>query len=89
LGNESVILNGGVGNMDKEYIDKFDDLLREDISKLEVKKEGLEKKVKTLINQFHVNDIQKLDKLSNEISNINHTINHFYMVIGSMYERLK
>jgi septation ring formation regulator EzrA len=75
--------------MDKEHIDKFNELLREDIAKLEAAKKELEKKIEKLINNFHVNDIQKLDKLSNEISSINHTINHLYSVIGSMYVRLK
>lgn len=74
--------------MNKEHIDKFNELIREDIAKLEVTKKDLEKKVEKLINNFHVNEIQKLDKLSNEISNINHTINHLYSVIGSMYTRL-
>lgn len=69
--------------MNEETIEKFRDLLKDEISELESKRSILDKKVIKLTANFNVNDIQKLDKLSNDISNINHTIFHLYSIIGS------
>jgi predicted nuclease with TOPRIM domain len=69
--------------MENEFVEKFRVLLRDEISELESKKSNLEKKIEKLTNKFDINDIQKLDKLSNDISNINHTIIHLYAMIGS------
>lgn len=70
-------------------IEQFEDILREDIAKLESNRDSLQKKVEKLTQTFNARDIQKIDKLASEINSIDHTIIHLYALIGSFRNRMK
>lgn len=72
-----------------EVRELFEKILREEIERLENDRVIKQKKAEKLFQKFNSADIQKLDKIAAEINNIDHTIRHLYIMIGSLDNRLK
>jgi len=67
-------------------IDAFKKYIQKNIDELEKEKEGLIKQIEKVPRSLYSKDINKLVELTNKANETQHTINHFYMLIGGLNE---
>lgn len=69
--------------------DVMNKVLYAEIDRLKDEEEKLKKQLNKALCNFNTNDIDKLNKLSNSINQINFAINNLYALIGGLEKRLE
>jgi uncharacterized protein YicC (UPF0701 family) len=73
----------------EEYKKVMDNYIREKIEVMEQNKKKLQKQIEKIISNYSARDIEKLNKISNEINEIDYAIVQMYALIGGMDRAFK
>lgn len=73
----------------EEYKKVMDNYIREKIEVMEQNKKKLQKLIEKIISNYSARDIEKLNKISNEINEIDYAIVQMYALIGGMDRAFK
>jgi cob(I)alamin adenosyltransferase len=72
----------------KSFSERFSEIIKDDIQQLTKQIQAVNKKIEKITANFHVCDMQKLEKNVTELERLLHTQTHLYALLGSLRDRI-